>query len=247
MVFATGLLAYLLVRALAEALPLGWRSRAGQDTLITRPSLFAGYSSRGRIRGLPGSLAVLPMPLPSSRTPDGPALESHYSRRVLPPQRRKRGLRRSERFRGLPLGFSTRCLRFKSSLARPLQDSLPAGWLAFAARASIPLNRFNRFRIRQSHDLPPLQGLPWRYLAARGMTPVMLPQGDVIPRAARDLSSCEPRQKKPAVRKSMSATGVARSQQRGPALNRRSPRSHLHVNRGLPAPSMNAPGCGFPV
>ena len=132
--------------------------------------LSAGYSSRGRIRGLPGSLAVLPMPLPSSRTPDGPALASHSARLVLSPQRRKRGLRRLERFRGLPLGFSTRCLRFKSSVARPLQDSLPAGWLAFAGRASIPLNRFNRFQINQSHDLPPLQGLPWRYLAALGMT-----------------------------------------------------------------------------
>jgi len=154
----------------AEALPPGWRSRAGQDCLLTRPSSLPGHSSRGRIRALPGSLAVLPMPLPSSRTPVGPALASHYARQVLPPQRRKRGLRRTERFRGLPLGFSTRCLRFRNSVARPLQDSLPAGWLAFAARASIPLNRFNRFQIISLHDLPPLQGLPWRYLAALGMT-----------------------------------------------------------------------------
>ena len=136
---------------LAEALPQGRRSRAGQDSLLTRPSPLPGRSSRGRIRGLPGSLAVLPMPLPSSRTPVGPTLASHCATQVLPPQRRKRGLRRLERFRGLPLGFSTRCLRFKSSVARPRQDSLPAGWLAFAARASIPLNRFNRFQITLLH------------------------------------------------------------------------------------------------
>lgn len=75
--------------------------------------LVSGLSSRGRKRVLPGSQAILPIPLPSSRTPVGPPLESHYSRQVLPPQRRKRGLRRLERFRGLPLGFSIRCLRFK--------------------------------------------------------------------------------------------------------------------------------------
>jgi hypothetical protein len=103
MMFAPALHADLLVRALAEALPPDWRSRAGQDSLITRPSLPPGCSSRGRIRGLPGSLAVLPMPLPSSRTPVGPILASHYARQVLPPQRRKRGLRRSERFRGYHL------------------------------------------------------------------------------------------------------------------------------------------------
>ncbi len=165
MVFATGLLAYLLVRARLSA-PARLEKPRGPGHIGHPAVLSAGYSSRGRIRGLPGSLAVLPMPLPSSRTPVGPPLKSHYSRRVLPPQRRKRGLRRLERFRGLPLGFSTRCLRFKSSVARPLQDSLPAGWLSFAARASIPLNRFNRFPINQSHDLPPLQGLPWRYFAA---------------------------------------------------------------------------------
>jgi hypothetical protein len=151
MVFAPRLHADLLLRARRSApARLEQPHRPGQ---IGHPAILLRRvaSSRGRIRGLPGSLAVLPVPLPSSGTPVGPALESHYSRQVLPPQRRKRGLRRSERFRGLPLGFSTRCLRFKSSVARPLQDSLPAGWLAFAARASIPLNRFNRFQIIMLH------------------------------------------------------------------------------------------------
>jgi hypothetical protein len=131
----------------AEALPPGWRSRASQDRLITRPSSPPGPSSRGANTGSP-------------RFPGGP---SHASAKLQDPGRTRAGkpLRqagaapaakktRAPAFRaisGLPLGFSTRCLRFRNSVARPLQDSLPAGWLAFAARASIPLNRFNRFQI----------------------------------------------------------------------------------------------------
>jgi len=133
MVFATGLHAYLLVRARRSA-PARPEKPRGPGHIGHPAVLSAGYSSRGRIRALPGSLAVLPMPLPSSRTPVGPPLKSHYSRRVLPPQRRKRGLRRLERFRGLPLGFSTRCLRFKSSVASA-PARLASGWLAILYRA----------------------------------------------------------------------------------------------------------------
>lgn len=119
---------------LAEALPPGRSDRAGLDQLVTRWSYGSGLLSRGRKRVLPGSLAILPIPLPSSRTPVGPPLESHYSRRVLPPQRRKRGLRRSELFRGLPLGFSTCCLRFKREWA---PARLASGWLASLYRAGV--------------------------------------------------------------------------------------------------------------
>ena len=119
---------------LAEALPLGRSDRAGRDQLITRRSSVSGVLSRGRRRVLPGSLTILPIPLPSSRTPVGPPLQSHYSRRVLPPQRRKRGLRRLERFRGLPLGFSTCCLRFKREWA---PARLASGWSASLYRAGV--------------------------------------------------------------------------------------------------------------
>ena len=46
---------------------------------------------------------------------------------------------------GLPRGFGTCCLRFTNDVATVMQDSLPAGWLAFAGRELNPLDRYERF------------------------------------------------------------------------------------------------------
>ena len=46
---------------------------------------------------------------------------------------------------GLPRGFGTCCLRFTNGVATVMQDSLPAGWLAFAGREFNPLNYYERF------------------------------------------------------------------------------------------------------
>ena len=51
---------------------------------------------------------------------------------------------------GLPRGFSTCCLRFKSDVATTLQSSLRAGWLAFSGRELNPLDRYKRFQIKFS-------------------------------------------------------------------------------------------------
>ena len=46
---------------------------------------------------------------------------------------------------GLPRGFGTCCLRFTNGVATVMQDSLPAGWLAFAGRELNPLDYYERF------------------------------------------------------------------------------------------------------
>src|SRR5262249_53388556 len=55
---------------------------------------------------------------------------------MLPPCRRPRRLRRLELFRGLPLGFSTCCLRFKAPVARN-QARLASGRPARLYRAGV--------------------------------------------------------------------------------------------------------------
>ena len=55
---------------------------------------------------------------------------------MLPPRRRPRRLRQLELFRGLPLGFSTGCLRFKSPIAGT-QARLASGWPARLYRAGV--------------------------------------------------------------------------------------------------------------
>ena len=89
---------------------------------------------------------------------------------VLPPRRGLRRLRRSERFRGLPPGFGTCCLRFKSThCGCPGKTRFrPAGSRLYrvGVEPTGPLRKVSG----HSHGLPPSQGLPWRYLAVLGMT-----------------------------------------------------------------------------
>ena len=87
-------------------------------------------------------------PLPRSKTPAGPPRSRHpyRSRRCCPRPKNNEGSSVTSISR-LPLGFSACCLRFKSSVARPLQGSLPVGWLASSVRESNPLDRSERFPI----------------------------------------------------------------------------------------------------
>ena len=151
---------------LAEALPCGRRHHTGLD-LWSAGGPMSRQSSRGRIQDLPGSLTILPVPLPSSRTPVGSTPLANHGVSMLPPRRRPRRLQRLELFRGLPLGFSTCCLRFKSPLAGT-QARLASGWPALSLyRAGVepagPLRKVSG----HLHGLPPFQGFPWRYFDRR--------------------------------------------------------------------------------
>lgn len=90
---------------LAAALPRGRRYHAGQGP-CSAGAPFPGAPSRGRIRDLPGSLTILPMPLPSSRTPVGPTSPRRLSvTPVLPPLRGLRRLRTIRTISGLTTGL----------------------------------------------------------------------------------------------------------------------------------------------
>ena len=89
----------------------------------------AGLLSRGRERDLPGFQAVHPVPLPRSRTPAEPTTPRLLTvPSMLPPLPSQRGLQPLE-ISGLPRGFSTCCLRFKTGVATT-PAKLASGWLA---------------------------------------------------------------------------------------------------------------------
>ena len=144
--FAAGYHANLHLRVLAEALPHSRRGRAGQDLGSAGGPCPAFRRVDGDgISQVPWRSFLCLCPAPGPRS-DQRRLTITVAP-MLPPCRGKRRLRRSEQFRGLPPSFSTRCLRFKGSVARPRQDSLSAGRLTFAARESNPLDRYERFQV----------------------------------------------------------------------------------------------------
>lgn len=102
--FTRGVHADLLSFVLAAALPRGRRHHAGQGP-CSAGAPFPGAPSRGRIRDLPGSLTILPMPLPGSRTPVGPAPLASHEAPVLPPPRGQRRLRTIRAISGLATGL----------------------------------------------------------------------------------------------------------------------------------------------
>ena len=82
------------VRVSQLALPKGRRVPSGPGSMITGDPI-AGLLSRGRVRDLPGSQAIHPVPLPRSRTPAEstiPRLLTVSS--MLPPLVRQRRLQR---------------------------------------------------------------------------------------------------------------------------------------------------------
>src|SRR6266508_6922513 len=157
--FARGYHVYLRLRARRSA-PMWPEASHGPGPLFSRWSAPARVA--WTIRDLPGSLTILPVPLPSSRTPVGSTPLANHGVSMLPPRRRPRRLQRLELFRGVPLGFSTCCLRFKSPLAGT-QARLASGWPALSLyRAAVepagPLRKVSG----HLHGLPPFQGFPWR-------------------------------------------------------------------------------------
>ena len=126
------------------------RSRAdgGSDrarTIVQPAVLFAGSLSRGREWDLSASQATHPVPLPRSKTPAEPTFPRQCrSRRCCPCRRQDKG------FSIAHIGATAGLQHLLSTLQgrcchRHMQDSLPAGWLAFAGRELNPLDRYERF------------------------------------------------------------------------------------------------------
>ena len=126
------------------------RSRAdrGSDwarTIVQPAVLFAGSLSRGREWDLSGSQATHPVPLPRSKTPAEPTFPRQWrSRRCCPCRCQNKG------FSIAHIGATAGLQHLLSTLQgrcchRHMQDSLPAGWLAFAGRELNPLDRYERF------------------------------------------------------------------------------------------------------
>jgi hypothetical protein len=143
--------------SLMPALPGGWRCRYGPGSLFSRRSYLPArshvdVSGISQVSRRP-ILCLCPGPRPR---PDRRTLAITVSS-MLPLLTRKQRLQRNvyiEATAGLKHLLSTlqeRCCH------RHMQDSLPAGWLAFAVRGSNPLDRDERFPNPTS--LPPFLDL----------------------------------------------------------------------------------------
>ena len=134
------------VRVSQLALPEG--RRAFRARVVVQPATrSAGLLARGRERDLPGFQAIHPVPLPRSTTPAEPTTPRLFDGLVgaAPAFPTARASALSE-FRG----SITRLQHLLSTLQercchRHMQDSLPAGWLAFTGWELNPLVRDERF------------------------------------------------------------------------------------------------------
>jgi hypothetical protein len=106
------------------------------------PRLFVTWTRMGPLRssGDP-SRAFAPFQDPGRAEVSSPLAGTS----VLPPPSIERRPRRYL-ISGLTRSFSTRYHTLQACVAAHLQGLLPAGWLAFAGRASNPLDRYERFQ-----------------------------------------------------------------------------------------------------
>ena len=151
--FASGVHAPLLLRVRRSA-PGPSEARPGQVPCSAGgPS--AGVASHGRRgisqvprRSIP-SLCAAPRPRPNRRT-----LAISRSRRCCPRSEKNEGFG-GRVFRGLPLRFRTRCLRFEDAVASA-QAKLASGWLARLCRQGVEPRGSLRKVSDRLHAHPPL-------------------------------------------------------------------------------------------
>jgi hypothetical protein len=138
------------------------RSRTGGGAVAGQDHWSAGDPhcrrfARGREWDLSGFQTIHPVPLPRSKTPAGPLSPRHYGLLGAAPAQKKAKAPACvdiEAYRGAlaPAVYASR-----ATLPSPMQDSLPAGWLASTGRELNPLDRDERFPIATS--LPPFLDL----------------------------------------------------------------------------------------
>ena len=107
----------------------------------------AGFGLRGREWDLSGLQAILPVPLLRSSTPVESMCPRHLGHIDAAPATHTTKAS-AIAISGLTHAASAPAdLRFAPRVATHAQGSLPAGWLAFAGRASNPLDRCERFQL----------------------------------------------------------------------------------------------------
>jgi hypothetical protein len=130
----------------AAALPQGRRSLPGPGFGGAGRPTFR-LSSCGHEWDLSGLQTILPVPLLRSSTPVEPTCPRHLGHIDAAPALRT-AKASAIAISGLTHAASAPAgLRFALRVATHAQGSLPAGWLAFAGRASNPLDRYERFQL----------------------------------------------------------------------------------------------------
>jgi hypothetical protein len=121
---------------LAVALLEDWRSLPGQDPLFRRRSDPPAIPHMGLhgISQVPRRSIPRPCPAPRPR-PNQRALATYRARQCRPRDENSEGFG-GRGFRGLPLGFSTCCLRFTNTVAGA-HARLASGWLARLYRKGV--------------------------------------------------------------------------------------------------------------
>jgi hypothetical protein len=130
----------------AAALPQGRRSLPGPGFGGAGRPTFR-LSSCGHEWDLPGLQTILPVPLLRSSTPVEPTCPRHLGH-IDAAHALRTAKASAIAISGLTHAASAPAvLRFAFRVATRAQGSLPAGWLAFAGRASNPLDRYKRFQL----------------------------------------------------------------------------------------------------
>jgi hypothetical protein len=129
------------------------RSRAGggpasgQDHCSAGDPI-AGSLSRGREWAISGFQAIRPVPLPRSKIPAEPATPHHLTGAVgAAPASSAAKASAWQPYRDHPAASAPAVYASRVVLPPPMQDSLPAGWLAFTGWELNPLDRDERFQV----------------------------------------------------------------------------------------------------
>ena len=133
------------VFVLARALPEGWRfpSRPGLVLPVAPRPAARVWTRVGSLRSSDDpSCASAPFQDPGRTDVSSPLTDTS----MLPPLSGRRRPRRWLISGLTPAALAPTDLRFAFRVATHAQGSLPAGWLAFAGRASNPLDRCERFQ-----------------------------------------------------------------------------------------------------
>ena len=145
-------------------------SASGQDRCSAGDPSCPAHPSCGREWDLPGSQATHPVPLPRSKTPAEltiPCLDGLISAAPASITAKASADGYIKATAGLQHLLST---LQEWCCHHHMQDSLPAGWLAFTGRESNPLDRVERLdrRLRQSGSSRPAGATRWDSFGCSG-------------------------------------------------------------------------------